>query len=54
MGIRQGQTARTIQRIADKRVARGCQMDPDLVRAARLDTYVAEKGIHAAFDNGYV
>ena len=54
MRIRQGQTARAIQRIANQRVARGCQVDPDLVRTACRNTYLTQEGAFATFDDGHV
>ena len=52
--IRQGQTARAIQRIANQRVARGCQVDPDLVRPACRNTHLTQEGIFGTFDDGHV
>ena len=37
-----------VQRIADQRMADGCQMDPDLMRAARVEAYLKGGGVCGA------
>jgi hypothetical protein len=48
---RQGQTARTVERISFQRVSRSCKVDPDLVRPACRDTHITQKGIGVSFED---
>ncbi len=45
-----GRFARPIEAIADERVARCREVNPDLVRAARLDRNLDERGLAAMLD----
>ena len=49
--IFKGLAVRAVQRIADQRMADGCQMDSDLMRAARIEAYLKGCDAWAACDH---